>query len=59
MLSNEKRGEILEDRDRRRSTVVTSQLPVSQWHQAIGDPAFADSILDRLTHNAYRIDPKG
>jgi len=51
--------EILEDRYQRRSTIVTSQLPVSQWHEAIGDPTFADAILDRLIHNAYRVDLKG
>ena len=33
--------------------------PVSQWHEAIGDPTFADAILDRLIHNAYRVDLKG
>ena len=51
--------EILEDRYQRGSTIVTSQLPVAQWHEAIGDPTFADAILDRLIHNAYRIDLKG
>ncbi|WP_407810460.1 ATP-binding protein [Spiribacter pallidus] len=51
--------EILEDRYQRRSTIVTSQLPVSQWHEAIGDPTFADAILERLIHNAYRVDLKG
>ena len=51
--------EILEDRYQRGSTIVTSQLPVSQWHEAIGDPTFADAILDRLVHNTYRIDLKG
>ena len=62
VLDSEERRElleILEDRYQRRSTVVTSQLPVSQWHEAIGDPTFADAILDRLIHNAYRIDLKG
>lgn len=51
--------EILEDRYQRRSTIVTSQLPINQWHEAIGDPTFADAILDRLIHNAYRVDLKG
>ena len=51
--------ELLEDRYKRRSTIVTSQLPVSQWHEAIGDPTFADAILDRLVHNTYRIELKG
>lgn len=45
--------EILDDRHGRRSTVVTSQLPVEHWHDAIGDPTLADAILDRLVHNAY------
>ena len=48
--------EILEDRYERRSTVVTSQYPVEHWHDLIGDPTLADAILDRLVHNAYRLD---
>jgi DNA replication protein DnaC len=51
--------EICDDRYRRRSTVLTSQLPVSSWHRQIGDPTIADSILDRLVHNAYRFDLSG
>jgi DNA replication protein DnaC len=51
--------EVLDDRHGRRSTVVTSQLPVEHWHKIIGDPTFADAILDRLVHNAYRIELKG
>ncbi len=51
--------EICEDRYRRRSTVLTSQLPVSSWHKQIGDPTIADSILDRLVHNAYRFELSG
>jgi DNA replication protein DnaC len=51
--------EICDDRYRRRSTVLTSQLPVSSWHKQIGDPTVADSILDRLVHNAYRFDLSG
>lgn len=51
--------EILEDRCELRSTLVTSQLPVGQWHQVIGDPTLADAILDRLVHNAYKIDLRG
>ncbi len=51
--------EVLEDRYDVRSTLVTSQLPVRNWHDAIGDPTFADAILDRLVHNAYRIELKG
>ncbi len=51
--------EICEDRYQLRSTILTSQLPVAQWHQQIGDPTFADSILDRLVHNAHRIEMQG
>ncbi len=51
--------EILEDRQGRGSTIVTSQLPVDQWHEAIGDPTLADAILDRLVHNAHRLNLKG
>ena len=51
--------EILDDRHERRSTVVTSQLPVEHWHKMIGEPTHADAILDRLVHNAYRITLKG
>src|SRR6266699_2024844 len=48
--------EVLEARHGRRSTIVTSQLPVDQWHALIGDPTYADAVLDRLVHNAHRID---
>jgi DNA replication protein DnaC len=51
--------EILEDRYGRRSTLVASQLPVEAWHDAIGDPTLADAILDRLVHNAHRIELRG
>jgi DNA replication protein DnaC len=51
--------EILEERHGRRSTIVTSQLPVDKWHDVIGDPTYADAILDRLVHNAHRIDLTG
>jgi DNA replication protein DnaC len=51
--------EILEDRYGRRSTIVTSQLPIDQWHQIIGDPTYADAILDRLVHNAHRLELSG
>ncbi len=48
--------EIVEERYDRRSTIITaSQLPVETWHEVIGEPTFADAILDRLVHNAYRI----
>jgi len=51
--------EICEDRYQVRSTILTSQLPVSRWHEQIGDPTLADSIRDRLVHNAHRIEMKG
>lgn len=51
--------EILEDRYGRRSTVVTSQLPVKSWYDSIGDPTLADGILDRLIHGAYQIAMEG
>ena len=51
--------EVLDDRHDRRSTLITSQLPVDHWHKIICDPTLADAILDRLVHNAYRITLKG
>ena len=51
--------EILEDRHGRGSTVITSQVPVEAWHEVIGSPTLADAILDRLVHNAHRIELKG
>lgn len=51
--------EIVDDRQGQGSTVITSQFPVSQWHEIIGDATVADAILDRLVHNAYRLELKG
>jgi len=51
--------EILDDRHNRRSTIVTSQLPVERWHDYIGEPTLADAILDRLVHNGYRLNLTG
>ncbi|MGA7982479.1 MAG: IS21-like element helper ATPase IstB [Chromatiaceae bacterium] len=51
--------ELLDDRHGSRSTVVTSQVPVEHWHEVIGDPTLGDAILDRLVHNAYRVNLKG
>jgi len=51
--------EVCDDRYQRRCLILTSQMPVSHWHQQIGDPTLADSILDRILHNAYRIELKG
>ena len=47
--------EIVEDRYGRGSTLITSQLPTDTWHEVIGEPTFADAILDRIVHNAYRL----
>jgi DNA replication protein DnaC len=51
--------EIIEDRHDRRSTLVTSQLPVKHWYDILANPTLADAILDRLVHNAYKIELKG
>ena len=51
--------EICEDRYQVRSTILTSRLPVSRWHEQIGDPTLADGIRDLLVHNAHRIEMRG
>jgi len=51
--------EIVEERYDRKATVITSQLPVKSWHDAMQDPTLADAILDRLVHNAYKLELKG
>ena len=51
--------EIVEDRYEARSIIVTSQMPVDHWYELIGSPTIADAILDRLVHNAYRIELTG
>ena len=51
--------EIIEDRHGTAATLITSQLPVSGWHEVIGEPTFADAILDRIVHNAYRLELDG
>lgn len=61
-LTDEQRRDLLEivdERHNKKSTIVTSQIPVKHWHEAIGDKTLADAILDRLVHNAYRIELKG
>jgi len=61
-LNREKRHdllEILEDRHGLRSTLVTSQLPIKNWHEQVGDPTLADAILDRVVHNAHKIELEG
>ena len=51
--------EIVEERHARASTLIASQLPVKAWYDLIGEPTFADAILDRLVHNAYRLELEG
>jgi DNA replication protein DnaC len=51
--------EILEDRHGRASSLLTSQLPIAQWHPVIGDPTIADAVCDRIVHTAHRIELKG
>jgi DNA replication protein DnaC len=55
-LDTYERGVVDLDRYQMRSTILTSQLPVSRWHEQIGDPTLADGILDRLVRNAHRIE---
>jgi DNA replication protein DnaC len=57
-MTNDQRrdlAEVIEERAQLRSTIVLSQLPVDDWHQAFGEPTLGDAILDRLVHNAYRL----
>ncbi len=51
--------EIIEDRHEKGSTIITSQLPVSKWHEVIGEQTIADAILDRLVHDSHRLEMKG
>ena len=51
--------EVIDDRHGRASTIIATQVPVERWHDMIGDPTYADAILDRLVHNAYHIDLRG
>jgi DNA replication protein DnaC len=51
--------EIVDDRHQRGSTIITSQVPVDHWHEVIADPTIADAVLDRLVHNAHRLDLRG
>lgn len=51
--------EVIEERHGRKSTVVSSQLPVAQWHEVFEDATIADAVLDRLVHNAYRFELHG
>lgn len=61
-LTGEQRRDLLEvvdDRHQRGSTIITSQMPVEHWHEVIADPTIADAVLDRLVHNAHRLEIKG
>ena len=51
--------EVIEDRHGKHSTIITSQLPISKWYDVIGEKTVADAILDRLVHNAQRLELKG
>ena len=51
--------EVLEDRSERKSTIVTSQLPVDSWHEALGDPTISDAVLDRLLCNSHILSMTG
>jgi DNA replication protein DnaC len=51
--------EVIEDRHQRRSTILTSQLPINTWHDNLGDPTLADAICDRLVHTGHRIELRG
>ncbi len=51
--------EVIDDRDQKGSLLITSQVPVAQWHEIIGDPTLGDAILDRVVHRAHRIELKG
>ena len=51
--------EIVEDRYNARSLLITSQIPIKQWYDIIGNSTLADAILDRIVHNAYRIELSG
>lgn len=61
-LSNQQAAdllEVVEDRHQRQATIVTSQLPIKQWHEALGEPTIADAILDRLLSNSHRLELSG
>jgi len=61
LVESERRDfwEICEDRYQTRSTILTAQLPVARWHEQIGEATAADGILDRLVHNAHRLEMRG
>jgi DNA replication protein DnaC len=51
--------EIMEDRHGKSTTIITSQIPVNKWHEVIGEQTIADAILDRIVHDAHRLEMKG
>jgi len=51
--------EIVDDRYDHGSLIITSQVPIERWYETVGDPTLADAILDRVIHNAHRIELKG
>jgi DNA replication protein DnaC len=51
--------EIIEDRHGKSSTIITSQVPVSHWYDLIGEQTIADALLDRIVHDAHRMELKG
>ena len=51
--------EIMEDRHQKQATIITTQLPIKHWHEAIGESTIADAVMDRLVHSAHRIELKG
>ena len=61
LTADQRRGlmEVIDDRHQRGSTVLATQIPLDCWHEQIGDPTYGDAILDRLVHNAYRIELRG
>jgi DNA replication protein DnaC len=52
-------SELIEDRHGKSALMITSQVPVSKWHEVIGEQTIADAILDRVVHGAHRLDLKG
>ena len=62
LMSSEERHllfELIESRDQSSSLIITSQYPVDTWHEAFQDSTIADSVLDRIVHNAHKIELKG
>ena len=51
--------EIMEDRHGKSSTIITSQIPINKWHEVIGEETIADAIMDRIIHDAHRVEMKG